>query len=107
MSVKSKMLSEFGPKALKRPATCGELYAAIDAVTESFQALKARVEELEAAPIRYRGVWQRADEYRRGHVVTDNGSAWCAIRNVPVGERPGSSAGWQLMVKAGKDASRP
>jgi hypothetical protein len=71
---------------------------------DGFKSLRKRVDELEAAPIRYRGVWQRSDDYKRGHVVTDAGSAWHAVKDVPPGERPGVSDCWQLMVKAGKDA---
>jgi hypothetical protein len=69
-----------------------------------FSEAEDRIADLEIAPVRYRGVWQRSDEYRRGHVVTDSGSAWHAVRDVPAGEKPGSSDFWQLMVKAGKDA---
>lgn len=70
---------------------------------DQISALQQRVVDLEAAPIRYRGVWQRSDEYKRGHVVTDSGSAWHAVKDVPPGEKPGASDAWQLMVKAGKD----
>jgi hypothetical protein len=54
--------------------------------------------------MKYCGVHQASIAYRKGHVVTHDGSAWCATRDVSV-ERPGSGGdGWQLMVKHGKDA---
>lgn len=71
---------------------------------QTIARLMERVEELEAAPIRYRGVWQRSEEYRRGAVVTEAGSCWHAAKDAPIGERPGTGSSWQLMVKAGKDA---
>ncbi|KXF78545.1 hypothetical protein ATN84_01765 [Paramesorhizobium deserti] len=53
--------------------------------------------------LKYMGVHQKAMAYKQGSVVTDGGSAWCAVKDVPEGERPGASDGWQLMVKAGRD----
>jgi hypothetical protein len=81
----------------------GEVHGMVRWHRDAFAALKKRVDELESAPIKYRGVWQKSDDYRRGHVVTDAGSAWHAVKDVPPGERPGVSDCWQLMVKAGRD----
>lgn len=71
---------------------------------QTIAKLAERIVELEAAPIRYRGVWQRSEEYKRGAVVTESGSCWHAAKDAPIGERPGTGDSWQLMVKAGKDA---
>lgn len=103
MSLRQKMVEKFGERAVKRTVRAGELYDTADAITEAFQALKKRVDALEEAPVRYRGVWQRADNYGRGHMVTYDGSAWCAVKDVPHGEQPGKSNCWQLVVKAGRD----
>ncbi len=81
----------------------GSLHGMVRWENDGRMALKDRVADLEAAPIRYRGVWQNSDEYKRGHVVTDNGSAWHAVKDIEPGERPGVSKSWQLMVKAGRD----
>ena len=56
--------------------------------------------------MKYCGVWQPSAAYQRGNVVTYDGSAWHATRAVAA-ERPGTSDGWQLMVKHGKDAANP
>jgi hypothetical protein len=62
-----------------------------------------RLEALEGHGIKYCGVFQRAARYEKGSVVSDNGSAWIALRGVE-GERPGESPmSWQLLVKRGRD----
>ena len=67
-------------------------------------ALQARITELEASRLKYCGVYQPSAAYQRGSVVTLDGSAFHATRNVSA-ERPGTSDAWQLMVKHGRDAS--
>lgn len=62
-----------------------------------------RIEQLEGCGVRYMGVWQRAQSYTRGAVVTHAGSAWIAVADKADSE-PGAGAEWQLMVKAGRDA---
>jgi hypothetical protein len=74
------------------------------ALHDEIEALKARITELEAGSMKYCGVHQPSLAYRKGHVVSYDGSAWCATRDVSV-EKPGHGDGWQLMVKHGKDAS--
>ncbi len=64
----------------------------------------ARIAELEASGLKYCGVHQASIAYRKGHVITADGAAWCATRDVSV-EKPGHSDGWQLMIKSGRDAS--
>ncbi|MGL5785165.1 MAG: hypothetical protein ACRCYZ_06930 [Alphaproteobacteria bacterium] len=52
----------------------------------------------------HRGVWQGAEfgEYEQGDVVTWNGSQWhCNSRKTAA--KPGDSADWRLVVKAGRD----
>lgn len=56
----------------------------------------------------YRGIWREppADQpYRKGDVVTWNGSAWHAWEDTS--EKPGTSKAWQQAVKKGRDANAP
>ena len=69
-------------------------------------ALQVRVDELESSALKYCGVYQPSASYQRGNFVTYDGSAFHATRVVS-GERPGTTNGWQLMIKHGKDASAP
>lgn len=64
-------------------------------------ALEAQTEQLRS--VGYAGVFQRAlaHEYKRGVLVTFDGGLWCALRDVPAGA-PGTSADWQLAVKAAR-----
>jgi hypothetical protein len=70
---------------------------------DEIEALKMRIAELESGTMKYLGVHQASIAYRKGNVVSYDGSAWCATRDVSV-EKPGHGDGWQLMVKRGKDA---
>lgn len=73
-------------------------------LSERCKELEKRVADLDARPApTYRGVWKETDTYPLGSIVTDRGSAWYAHAKLQ-GIRPGDGAGWQLMVKAGKDA---
>jgi shikimate kinase len=65
--------------------------------------LRARVSAVEEHGIVYKGVFQRAQSYRRGHIVTSDGSAWIALVD-EAKEKPGTNDDWQLFVKAGRDA---
>lgn len=57
-----------------------------------------------AGGLKFAGVWQRAQSYGKGNVVTHEGSAWVALKDVPEGSRPAYDLdSWQLMVKAGRD----
>ena len=81
-------------KALRTaPALSQHDAALIKGIASAFhdeiEALKARISELESSSMTY--------------LVTFDGSAWCATRDVSV-EKPGHGDGWQLMVKHGKDA---
>jgi hypothetical protein len=72
-------------------------------VDDALDAFEGRLAAVENRGIKYCGVFQRAQTYRKGDVVTDAGSAWVALREVE-NEKPGDGASWQLMVKAGRDA---
>lgn len=63
--------------------------------------LEARLAEVETRSMRYAGVHQRAQSYRRGDAVTCHGGLWIAVRDVAEAEEPGSSSGWQLAAKGG------
>jgi hypothetical protein len=65
-------------------------------------ALEQRLGEIEGHGLKYAGVYQRANAYARGNVVTHDGSAWICIAEKSL-SAPGASAEWQLMVKAGRD----
>lgn len=70
-------------------------------VAAAVAPLRARILELEKGGIKYCGVHQRALDYKRGSLVTHEGSAWCAL--VDTRDVPGKSDAWQLAVKAGRD----
>ena len=63
--------------------------------------LRKRLEELEARAMRYQGVHQRAQAYKRGDAVTHSGGLWIAIMDAKEGEVPGRSNAWQLASKGG------
>ncbi len=67
----------------------------------TIDTLVKRIDELEAGGVRYHGVWQAAQEYTRGALVTYDGSMWHA--NDTTREQPGKSKAWTLAVKAGRD----
>jgi hypothetical protein len=64
-------------------------------------ALEARLAAVEGHGIKYAGVWQRAQDYKRGDVVTHDGSAWVALA-VETRAQPGATDGWQLLVKGAR-----
>jgi hypothetical protein len=72
-------------------------------VGEQVNPLKKQIAELEAGGIKYCGVYQRAIQYRRGDVVTYDGSMFCAVGNPPLGESPNQGLNWQLAAKRGRD----
>lgn len=67
---------------------------------EEFARYEKRLAAFEANGLRYCGIWQRAQHYSRGSVVTLDGSAWIALRDTE-GAPPGND--WQLMVRQGRD----
>lgn len=76
-----------------------------DYVRRQVEPLEARIEVLESRGIEFCGVWQRANSYRRGSVVSADGAMWTAIRDTVAAEAPGKVPdAWQLTVKS---AARP
>jgi len=67
-------------------------------------ALEKRLAEIESKGVQYLGVWQRAAEYRRGSMVTHDGSVWAAVKDIGPDEKPGAGTSWQLAVRAGRDS---
>lgn len=66
--------------------------------------LLKRIDELEKRGVEYQGVYQRAQSYRRGSLITHDGSVWACIEDAQVNESPGSHPSkWQLAVRAGRD----
>lgn len=67
--------------------------------------LETQVRELKEAGIRYCGTYQRAIDYKRGDLVSHDGSMWIVVADAAKAlEIPGKSPSWQLCVKAGRDA---
>ena len=60
-------------------------------VEAQVKPLRERIEALEASGIKYVGVYQRAAEYKRGDVVSHEGSMWVATCAVTLHETPGKS----------------
>ena len=90
-------MSRFDPQVLGQ-----ELSGIVREFVERETApLRKRLEELEARAMRYQGVHQRAQAYRRGDAVTQGGGLWVAITDVKEGEVPGKSDAWQLATKGG------
>ena len=88
---------------LARPATYGDLLRYTDMLAGEIKKLKARAAEVEAKAMRFRGVHQPAEEYKRGDLVTHAGALWHCNR--PTTDRPGSGGtDWQLAVKSGAAA---
>jgi hypothetical protein len=77
------------------------LKVALPLLVEEIRALRLRVDSVESKGLRYRGVHQRADEYRKGDAVTQNGNMWVCLRETT--GTPGASEDWQLAVRAGRD----
>ncbi|MBA8845693.1 hypothetical protein FHW02_003775 [Ochrobactrum sp. RH1CCR137] len=76
----------------------------LDRQADDLKALTKRLEVLEEGGIQYRGIYQRAQNYSKGDVITFHGSAWIALRPLKETEEPGTCDGWMLMVKKGRDA---
>jgi len=76
-----------------------------DYIKAQVDPLERRLGDIEASGIKYCGVWQRANLYRKGSVVTEQGGAWVALGDSE-GVRPGEGGtdAWQLLVRAGRDA---
>jgi hypothetical protein len=75
---------------------------ALDRIAE----LERRLVEIETKGVSYTGTFQRAIEYRRGALVTHDGSLWVALADMraPCPEPGGGAPEWQLAVRKGRDA---
>jgi hypothetical protein len=69
-------------------------------ILKAFTPLRERIDALESTGIRYQGVYQKAQEYKRGDCCTFDGSLWIATCEIPPHQIPGNSSRWQLSVKA-------
>jgi hypothetical protein len=91
------------------PVISDYIHGQLQPVADRLIALEAEVaglrvesKKLVARGVIYRGVYASADEYKRGDLVTFDGSMWHA--NEETRERPGKSSAWTLAVKRGRDA---
>lgn len=85
--------------------TVKPLQKKLDAVVYENATLNARIAELESAPrgLAYKGVWQRAAEYKRHDAVTWGGSVWCCVVDLARSQPDTDVRSWQLAVKRGTD----
>jgi hypothetical protein len=72
----------------------------------AIEKLEQRIEEIEKRGIEYKGIYQRACVYKRGEVVTADGSMFVAVTDVAPNEVPGQSNNWQLAVKSTRQPTR-
>jgi hypothetical protein len=94
----------------KAPASRKELWGIATTIASKFNELQRRVAEIEEKGVVYRGVYQHSDEYRRGDLVTYQGSIFHCVKDVsgeyPYRENNGvsrQSDAWVLAVKRGRD----
>jgi hypothetical protein len=64
--------------------------AQVQPLQKQIEILKARLEEIEKRGIEYRGVYQRAQIYQIGNMVTHDNNLYSCISNAEVNESPGS-----------------
>jgi len=79
-----------------------QAYAGMTRLLARVKAMQDRMVVVEQRGVRYRGVYQRSEDYKRGDLVTFDGSMWHATRDTA--DEPGASRDWQLAVKKGRDA---
>ena len=71
-------------------------------VQRSLEPVTKRLDGLEErGSLEYRGIFEDSTVYRKGDLVTRDGSLW--IAKSPTHERPGASSDWQLCVKRGQN----
>lgn len=76
-----------------------QLHGRLVALEEERDGLRARVAELEAAQLQYRGIWSSEEFYRPGDFSTYGGTIWYCHEATT--DKPGTTECWQLMVKGG------
>src|SRR5262249_9640117 len=79
----------------------------IDEIERAVAPLRQRIAELEQRGVEYRGTHQRAQEYKRGSLVTFEDALWCAVTNAQPGEIPGKASAWQLCLRGPQAARSP
>ena len=79
----------------------------IEEIERAVAPLRERIAELEKGGIRYMGTHQRAQEYKRGSMVTHDGSLWCAVTDTKPNQVPGNGDVWQLAVKSPQQPRSP
>lgn len=72
----------------------------VPALLERVATLENKLAEVETKTFQFKGVYQRAQDYRKGHGVTCNGSLWISLVDNPQG-MPGNGPDWQLCVPGG------
>ena len=87
--------------SLDRPATVRAVLEHLSVVGDAIKALAERVTEIESRGVKYVGTYQRSGDYERGMLATHKGAMWHAVQKTS--DEPGTSAAWQLAVKAGRD----
>jgi len=85
------------------PAVREFIVKTVSPLVDRLLVVEAKAIEFENGGVRYEGVHQRAQSYRRGSVVTHKRAAWVALMNTNVGDIPDESPAWQLMIPAGRD----
>jgi hypothetical protein len=75
-------------------------------VDQACAPLRERIIELEKRGVDYKGVYQRAALYRRGDIVTYDGSMFVAVTDIEPNELPGNGGAWCLAVKRGQDGAQ-
>jgi hypothetical protein len=79
------------------------LVAALGEAQAEMAELPREILALKAVPqMRYAGVWTMRS-YAPGETVTSHGSLFLAMRDVTGDEAPGTTDGWKLCCKRGKD----
>ncbi|MBX3704624.1 MAG: hypothetical protein KF822_12685 [Steroidobacteraceae bacterium] len=88
------------------PVTYAALRTLVEGLTEElagkFGAIERRLAELESRQVRYVGVYESGRRYRKGELVTHDGSVWHC--EAATEAKPGTTDAWVLAVKRGKDA---
>lgn len=74
-----------------------------EAIAQGVAPLAARLDEVEARGLEYRGQYERGQTYRRGAAVTYSGSLFIAMADTLSTDVPEASPAWRLACKRGRD----
>lgn len=86
-----------------------DVYAAVVMITAPLVAkiatLEARLAEQQSSDrvpnVSYAGVFNMANKYERGDLITRSGALWLVLNDSQPGDVPGSSPHFKLIVKSG------